>query len=120
MSCDFAVWKRSPATKTAMVKEVHDAIGQDRSHPAMARFDPKNFESCLRSEFAAELMDGLLPFEFESCDFTGETGNWFNVHLGYGKLAEHTKLLVHAAVECGLMVYDPQRGVVYGNSRPKR
>ena len=120
MSYELDIWKRSTTAKDTNPAEIYKSIVRDRSHPALERFDASAFERTPLRLFAADLEDGELPFEYSNGDFTGEAANWFLMHLSGGKV-EHAEFVVRAAIEHGLVVYDPQFNCVYGNdAQPKK
>jgi len=124
MAYDLAIWKRSARTKTAMLAECYEAIMEDKDHTAMDFFDEnlllKDFEKeygKLHAEYFGEDVDDC-PFLFSQGK--GEFGNWILFHLNWSKYQETTNKIVTIALQHGLMVYDPQRGAVWGNRRPPK
>ncbi len=118
MSFDFAIWRRSPTTKTAMLAEVYESIRQGRDHPAMATFDLPAFEEALRDEFGAAAFetDGLLLFASGS----SPNANWAIVECAHSVANEVAMRLIPVALAHELLVYDPQGKGVWGNKRPPK
>jgi hypothetical protein len=116
MSHDFAIWKRSDATKTAMLLEVYDAICEGRDHPAMAKFAVERVEAALQKAFgSAKDKDKLITWN----SWSTEQANWIFVHCGHDAASEVAQRLGSLAMRFSyLLVYDPQRIAVWANRRP--
>ena len=64
MSYDFAIWRRSERTKTAMLADAYDAICDGSDHPAMAPFELGALERALREQFGdLDAVDGPIVCE---------------------------------------------------------
>lgn len=118
MSYDLAIWKRSEITKTAMLAEAYKAICDGCDHPAMAPFDLSALERVLQDEFGdyRNTADGTIICE------TGSTvaASWLVVQCAHSMAESVTAKVVAIALGQGLLVYDPQRGAVWGNKRPSK
>lgn len=116
MSYDFAIWKRSDATKTAMLAEVYAAICKDRDHPAMAPFDLKSVERDLEKEFGGgDNAAKALVWNSES----SANATWIFVHCSLSAANEVAQRIATIVVKHDyLLLYDPQRVCVWGNRRP--
>ena len=115
MSYDFAVWKRSATTKTAMLIDAYEAICAASAHSAVDNFDTAELERALQHH--CEILDiDELPFAVETGEAAGSS--WLVVNCPFSAADEIRDVLVTMALDRGLMVYDPQRQVVWGNRRP--
>lgn len=110
-----------------MLGAVYSSIGDDRSHPAMARFDVAAFIAELATKYpvidANDPSDAALsdprgePPLYDVGDFTGEAANWVTFDIAYSQVAAASSNIVDVALRHGLLVYDPERGVVWGDKR---
>jgi hypothetical protein len=115
MSYDFGIWKRSASTKTAMLAEAFTAISEGDAHPAIAPFDLKELEQALEAAFGEYKKD---PESMICCDArSSEAGSWMIVQCSFPDAKTVEAKLVPIALELGLLLYDPQRGIVWGNKR---
>lgn len=116
MSYDFGIWRRSPATKTAMVLQVWEAITEDRAHPAMGEFDATAVLDALRARFPSPDDDPDTALIAEQ----GGDGDaaWIVVHAPFSAIERYNRILQETVLPLGLMLWDPQRGAVFGNRRP--
>ncbi|MDR1821064.1 MAG: hypothetical protein LBQ91_01370 [Oscillospiraceae bacterium] len=120
MSYDFAFWKRSKLTKTAMLRETYESICNGNDHISMAFFDAQKVLNDLKDSF------GYLD-DFESADsvpFTmdigqGENGNWIILNCIYSKAKQVEEKCIEIAVKNDIMLYNPQQTSVWNNKRPK-
>jgi hypothetical protein len=115
MSYDYIVWKRSPNTKTAMLTNVYKAICDGKDHPAMAPFDTASLERDLKGAFGDVNSNPDGPFLY-SFDLENASP-WLSICVNYSQVNAVTDKIVALALHHGLMVYDPQRGIVWGNKR---
>jgi len=115
MSYDYIVWKRSPTTKTAMLADVYQMTGRGEDHPAMAPFDTETVERDLKGIFGDVNSNPDSPFLY-SIDH-GATSPWLSFMVNHSQVGAVTDRIIGLALRHGLMVYDPQRGAVYGNRR---
>lgn len=115
MSYDYILWKRSPDAKTAMLAAVYKATGQGNDHPAMAPFDIGEIDRALKDEFGDvnEDPDGPFLYTFDQ----GEISPWLSINVNHSQVAAVTDRIIAVALQHGLMVYDPQRELVWGNRR---
>ena len=118
MSYDFAIWKRSATTKTAMLEETYFAICAGHDHPAMAPFDLPALERAIKAEFGDYTASVEGPIV---CEASGTSAaNWLIVSCAHSVSEVIFSRLAPIALEQGLLVYDPQRGGVWGNKRPTK
>ena len=115
MSYDYVIWKRAPGIKTAMLADVYQSICEGKDHPAMAPFDTAVVERDLISEFGDVNNDPDGPFLY-GVD-RGSVSPWLTINVGYSQVEAVTDKLARLAIQHGLMLYDPQRDVVWGNKR---
>ena len=115
MSYDYIIWKRSPNAKTAMLADVYQATGEGKDHPAMAPFDTAAVELDLKAVFGDVNSDPDGPFLY-SIDHGG-TSPWLSLNVNRSQVEAVTDKIIALALRHGLMVYDPQRGAVWGNKR---
>lgn len=135
MSFDLAIWRRSPATKTAMINEVYEVLGVDDSdHPAAGMFDTREFveaacaawerlpESNVELAWIAIPDDDGLEAAISLHQWTGQNSALVHVSGPYAWLGPTTRSLLPLVVERNLMLYDPQAQAVYNNRRtyPRR
>lgn len=118
MSYDFAIWKRSADTKTAMLLESYEALSHGDSHPAMQGFNGKKLEKALKKEFdyektKPECMIALAPGSRDKV-------NWMMIHCNFPDAGEVTERVLPIVLDMELMLYDPQRECVWGNKRPRK
>ncbi len=118
MSYDLAIWKRSETTKTAMVAEAYKCICDGHSHPAMAPFDLVALASALEHEFGDHT--GASEGEILSETGTVDGASCLVVHCAHSAAASISPRVAAIALSQGLLVYDPQRDVVFGNKRPPK
>jgi hypothetical protein len=118
MSYDLAIWKRSETTKTAMLAEAFKCICDGGSHRAMAPFDLAALESALKREFGdySTATEGEILCESGTAQGVG----WLVVHCAHSAAASISQRVASIALSQGLLVYDPQRTVVFGNKRPSK
>ncbi len=115
MSFDFAVWKRSARTKTAMLADSYESICAASGHAAVDGFDTAGLQRALQDHYGVTDPDDL-PFAVETGEAVGSS--WLVVNAPFSGADEVRDVLVELALARGLMVYDPQREVVWGNRRP--
>jgi hypothetical protein len=115
MSYDYIAWKRSPKTKTAMLADVYQATGRGEDHPAMAPFDTATVERDLKEIFGDVNRNPDGPFLYGINH--GGTSPWLSFSVNHSQVEAVTDKIVALALRHGLMVYDPQRGAVWGNRR---
>lgn len=118
MSYDFGIWRRAVTTKTAMVVEVWQAITEEHGHPAMGDFDAASVLAEIAQRFPSAQSDpdnALLG----SAGRDGDAA-WIVIHAPHSAAQEYTNLLMEIALAHGLMLWDPQRGAVWGNRRPPK
>jgi hypothetical protein len=118
VSYDLAIWKRSSTTKTAMLAEVHKAICDGADHPAMAPFDMDALEDALEAEFGEYKNNPDATIIGESGN--GASANWLILQCAHSDANLVAAKVVPIAIKHGLLVYDPQRQVVWGNKRPAK
>lgn len=118
MSYDLAIWKRSEMTKTAMLAEAYAAICEGNDHPALTRFKLGALETALKAEFGDYETDADGPFLAETGDT--EVANWMILQCNHSQAAEVLEKVIPIALAQDLLVYDPQRGSVWGNKRPAK
>ena len=114
MSYDLAIWKRSATTKTAMLAQAYRALSEGRDHPAMQRLD--------LSELARALKDEFGDYDTAQCVIACATGqtqraDWLTIQCSFSDADSVVSRLVPLVLDLGLMLYDPQREVVWGNRR---
>jgi hypothetical protein len=124
MSFDLVIWKHSARTKTAMIQECYDAIINNKDHTAMDFFNEYILLNDFEIEFGKRQKD-YFGGEVDNCPFlysTGreEFGNWIIMNLNWSTHQETKNKIVAIALKHGLMVYDPQQKVVWGNKRPPK
>jgi hypothetical protein len=130
MSFDLAIWRRSPTTKTTMINEVYDVLGDDdRDHPAAGIFDTEEFVDavCAVYERLPESDDELtwiaLPDRNGEVvgvslhEWTGEQSALVRVSGPIDALSSTIDALLPLVVERNLMLYDAQAQAVYNNRR---
>ena len=118
MSYDFAIWKRSETAKTAMLAEAYKCICNGGSHWAMAPFDLAALEGALKREFGAYTT--ATPGEVLCESGTADGASWLVVQCSHSAAASVAPRVASIALSQGLLVYDPQRNVVFGNKRPDK
>jgi hypothetical protein len=116
MSYDYIIWKRADTAKTAMLAEVYEAICESRPHPAMAAVDMTAFVDDLDLKFHKpnENVDGAFVYEFVQ----NHALAYVVLNCNFSATTEVEPVVVDLALEHGLLVYDPQRELVWGNRRP--
>jgi hypothetical protein len=116
MSYDYAIWKRADTAKTAMLAEVYKAICDSTPHPAMAAVDMTAFVHDLDLKFHSpnENADGPFLYEWTQNDALA----YVVLNCNFSAISEVEPVVVALALEHGLLVYDPQRELVWGNKRP--
>jgi hypothetical protein len=114
----FAIWKRSPTAKTAMLAECYERIQASTTHEAMTAFDPDGVEASIREHFRLE--QGGIYSAVRMGVHRSEQACWMLVTTTPGAMAEVRDHIVRAALADELMVYDPQLGAVWGNRRPPK
>lgn len=117
MSYDFAIWKRSETTKTAMLAEAYEALSLGRDHPAMTTFDAEQLDQALKNEFGNDKDTNSLI----ACAW-GNTANadWLLVQCSFADADEVISKIVPIVLDLELLVYDPQKEIVWGNKRPRK
>ena len=124
MSFDLAIWKRSARTKTAMLQECYDAIIDDKDHTAMDFFNEDIFLNEFEIEFGKRQKE-YFGNDVEDCPFLystgrGQFGNRVIMNLNWSSHQETQSKIIPLALKHGLMVFDPQQKVVWGNKRPPK
>lgn len=118
VSYDFGIWRRHPTTKTAMIDDAWAAITEGHGHPAMGDFDASEVLEQLTSRFSSVEDDpdhALIAEEGRDDDAA-----WIIVHAPHSAAQEYTGVLMEVALAHNLMLWDPQRGAVWGNRRPPK
>jgi len=118
MSYDLAIWKRSTTTKTAMLAEAFEALSEGRDHPAMTKFDVQGLEQALKDAFGDydKNADCLI-----ACAWGSTTvADWLLIQCNFPVAEEVLEKIVPIALDLELLIYDPQREVVWGNRRPQK
>ena len=118
MSYRLAIWKRSETTKTAMLDEAYNAIRDGGDHPAMAPFDLAALERALTDEFGDYKNTAGSAIACETGNTTAAA--WLIVQCARSAAESVTAKVTPIACGQGLLVYDPQREVVWGNKRPPK
>lgn len=118
MSYDFAIWKRSAETKTAMLAEAYASICDGDCHSAMAHFELQSLEQAVKAEFGDYTVEVDGPIICASG--STQTASWMIVHCSHSAATDISSRLVPIALALGLLVYDPQRSCVWGNKRPSK
>ena len=118
MSYDFGIWKRAATSKTAMVLDAWHAITQEHGHPAMGDFDAEAVLAEIAARFPDEATDPDNAL-IASSGRDAETA-WIVIHAPQSAVEHYTGILMEVALSHGLMLWDPQRGAVWGNRRPPK
>jgi hypothetical protein len=112
----YAIWKRSATTKTAMLESCYEAITRGETHDAMDVFDAREIDDEIRKEFQVDLGGPARAVGMELLESSSVA--WLLVSCHAVLAPEVSSYIVPLALQRELMVYDPQRGAVWGNRRP--
>lgn len=114
----FAIWKRAPTAKTAMLAECFASIQAGLSHDAMAVFDAAPLEQAIREHFQLDRSGTSSAVRVRTQ--RTETASSITVTTTPAAMPDTRDFIVPAALELSLMVFDPQAGAVWGNRRPPK
>lgn len=101
-----------------MLAEAYEALSEGKDHPAMTTFDVQKLDQALRREFEGY---GKDPKCVIACAW-GNTKNadWLLVQCNFPDADDVISKLVPIVLDLELLVYDPQREIVWGNKRPRK
>ena len=107
-----------------MLLECYAAIVEDNDHTAMDFFDEVLVFNRLEAEYGRRKPQ-YFGDEADDCPFLystgrGEFGNWIYFNLNWSTHRETTEKILLIAIENGLMLYDPQSKLVWGNRKPHK
>jgi hypothetical protein len=107
-SARFVIWRRSSATRTAMIEEVFSAVAEGKSHPAMTSIGTASVLEGIR-----KLSSGDIRVQYGN----GEHGDWISVECPFGQRNETLADLAEIARDNGLLLYCAHEHSVYNNKR---
>jgi hypothetical protein len=111
MGVTYLVWKWRAAAGAGDVADVVRAMGADKDHPLVDRYDVTAFLQELRAEVRAR---GGASFIAEAVSFTGSESNWTVFNCGYEEGARLLPTLIEVAGRHGAVVFSDVRGALVG------
>ena len=117
MSYDFAIWKRSATTKTAMLADAYDAMCHERGHAAVDSFDVAELSRAIQALYGGPAAQDA-PFVLDGGSHDGSS--WLIVNCTHPAASSVRDSILDLVLSRGLLLYDPQRAVVWGNTRPAK
>lgn len=108
MSYDLTVWKWRAGAPRSDVAEILAAFGEDNAHPALTRFDRRDFETALRDAFG-DVDDADAPLHCTICDYHSVPAIWAGISIWFSRIDDILPRLIEICESQGLALYDYQR-----------